>query len=526
MPKAFKCNNLTNHVRFSLKTKNLQVALILARRISVMYDELAKNYFDTEYGYLQGKKLLERYRDLSNRGASFAEFEESLFAELETSTDAKFFKKALDYAKAIAISRDDYSLLPDYFKSQKNSSNNDSEFLDKNIDGVMSKLETINNNLINQRIAHLEPKKLSEAMEIYISQCKLEWTKDGGSEQKYRAIFRLFLDITGDIQTTELKREHVNQYKMLVLNYPANKNKNRKYKHLSTKEIIHANVDDADKLKLRSKAVYFGHVSSFLEFASKSEWALPDINNTLVGIVSKKAQQAIEDRNPYTNNDLNSLFNSKAYLECKHKEPFMYWAPLIGLLSGARQNEICQLFLEDIFFHEEAKIWLFNINKNNSAVTLKSLKKHHHKRLVPIHKTLIKLGLLDYVEHLKKRGEIRLFPELPYQGNRNKYATRMTKWFNNTYTNKANCNIKTPKTCFHSLRHNVINYFAHKLNLNSSRFAYVIGQSASGNVSDTTYIKRSDIIQYNEWFSKLDFSYCIDFKKIPHWKRFPFARKL
>ncbi len=489
-----------------------------------MYDELAKNYFDTEYGYLQAKKMLERYKELSNKGASLAEFEEDLFADLETSKDEIFFRKALNYAKDIAISRNDYSLLPDYFKSQKNSPSKETVLIDEKIDGVISKLDSINNNVLNQRTAHLQPKKITEAIDAFISQKRLKWGNDTGSQQKYDAIFKLFIDITGDIKTTELTKEHSNQYLKLIINYPANKNKDKKYRHYSTKEIITAKVDDKDKLKNRTKSVYVGRISTFLNFISTKGWALPDINSPLVGVIPKKTQQSVEDRDPYTEQDLKSLFNSKAYTECKHKEAFNYWVPLIGLLSGARQNEICQLHLSDVLFHQEAQKWVFDINEIDKNVTFKSLKQSHHERFVPIHKFLINLGLLDYVEHLRKKGETRLFPELPYNGGRNKYATRMTKWFNSTYTNKINCNITTPNTCFHSLRHNVINYFAHKLNLNSSRFAYVIGQTPVGNVSDTTYIKAADIIQFSEWYAKLDFSYCIDFNKIPNWKRFPFAR--
>ncbi len=175
MPKAFNNNNAPNYVRFSLKTKNLQIALIRVRGISVMYDELAKNYFDTEYGYLQAKKMLERYRELSNKGASLAEFEEDLFADLETSRDEIFFRKALNYAKDIAISRNDYSLLPDYFKSQKNSSSKETVLIDEKIDGVISKLDSINNNVHNQRTAHLQPKKITEAIDAFTSQKRLKW---------------------------------------------------------------------------------------------------------------------------------------------------------------------------------------------------------------------------------------------------------------------------------------------------------------------------------------------------------------
>ncbi len=42
-----------------------------------MYDDLAKEYFDTEAGYLQAKKLLEEFRDKLDKSSSLQNIEES-----------------------------------------------------------------------------------------------------------------------------------------------------------------------------------------------------------------------------------------------------------------------------------------------------------------------------------------------------------------------------------------------------------------------------------------------------------------
>ena len=58
-----------------------------------------------------------------------------------------------------------------------------------------------------------------------------------------------------------------------------------------------------------------------------------------------------------------------------------------------------------------------------------------------------------------------------------------------------------------------------------SIFAYILGQKPEGNIAVTTYIKPSELGVFAIWYKKLDFSDCIDFKQIPNWKRFPFARR-
>jgi hypothetical protein len=107
------------------------------------------------------------------------------------------------------------------------------------------------------------------------------------------------------------------------------------------------------------------------------------------------------------------------------------------LFTGARENEICQLHLLDIYQHEETGIWVFDINEDESQTTKKSVKKGEHARFVPIHPKLIDLGLLDFVEALKQHNGVRLFEDLPYRG-KNKYADKFQRWYNTTYTNAKN----------------------------------------------------------------------------------------
>ena len=71
---------------------------------------------------------------------------------------------------------------------------------------------------------------------------------------------------------------------------------------------------------------------------------------------------------------------------------------------------------------------------------------------VPIHKDLIDLGFLDFVNTQKGRGKKRLFPELTiddhgkYGANFSKHASR----FLNA------CDVKTENNNFHSFRHTFI----------------------------------------------------------------------
>jgi hypothetical protein len=139
----------------------------------------------------------------------------------------------------------------------------------------------------------------------------------------------------------------------------------------------------------------------------------------------------IEDsdkRKEYKIEQLNSFFNSKWYTEdLEHnlkEEPHKIWIPLILLFTGARTNEIAQLYVEHI--KEKEGIHLFKIKDEQED---QSTKNKSSNREVPIHKTLIDLGFLKYVEYQKKLKKDRLFSGLYLTKNKG-YGQHFGKIFN------------------------------------------------------------------------------------------------
>ena len=63
-----------------------------------------------------------------------------------------------------------------------------------------------------------------------------------------------------------------------------------------------------------------------------------------------------------------------------------YWIPLIGLFTGMRINEICQLRIDDVY--KDGKNYVFNIVESKDT----QLKSNSSERIIPVHPHLIKLG--------------------------------------------------------------------------------------------------------------------------------------
>lgn len=82
-----------------------------------------------------------------------------------------------------------------------------------------------------------------------------------------------------------------------------------------------------------------------------------------------------------------------------------YWLPLLALMSGARQAELCQLRTADVIKRDG--VWLLDINENDDG---KSVKSAAGERWVAIHSKLIELGFIDHVERMREAGESLVFP--------------------------------------------------------------------------------------------------------------------
>ena len=80
--------------------------------------------------------------------------------------------------------------------------------------------------------------------------------------------------------------------------------------------------------------------------------------------------------------------------------------PILGMYSGIRLSEICQLHVEDD--KKVDGVLCFDVNDEKD----KKLKTKSSRRIVPVHPVLTKLGLEQYIEKIKGDGAPRLWMNL------------------------------------------------------------------------------------------------------------------
>ncbi|WP_411165872.1 integrase [Aeromonas sp. DSM 116730] len=118
------------------------------------------------------------------------------------------------------------------------------------------------------------------------------------------------------------------------------------------------------------------------------------------------------------------------------QQVYRKWIALLGMYTGARANEICQLYADDV--QQVDGVWCLNIRGGRPDQKLKTA---NSARLVPIHSSLIAAGFIEFV--LERAGG-RLFAELPHR--QDGYSHLWGQWFSRH---------RPVDKDFHSLRHTV-----------------------------------------------------------------------
>lgn len=239
---------------------------------------------------------------------------------------------------------------------------------------------------------------LSDCVAAYMDDKKANAIKEG-TLQAYHARFDTMLRVLGDRPITDYNRDDARHLRETLLRLPANLNAQR-YASMSIDEIV------ALGDKPRSKAT----VNDLMRTVSSlMKWCILEgklTNNFFEGLQLRRDKKASEERSVFTPEDLNVWFSQDFY---HHKAPLhshYYWLPLLGLYTGARLNELCQLYVDDV--KELEGVWYLNLTDERNDQRLKN---SSSARTVPIHSKLIDLGFIEFVQSNEHQ---RLFPALKF----------------------------------------------------------------------------------------------------------------
>jgi integrase len=150
----------------------------------------------------------------------------------------------------------------------------------------------------------------------------------------------------------------------------------------------------------KTRSDVLANVQALLNFAVKEKGWL-DLNPWAGTSIAKGRAKK---RDPWDDETLQKLLNAALTEDHRIDLTAQYWLPLLALMTGARQAELCQLRVDDVIKRDG--VWLIDINEDTED---KSVKSAAGVRLVAIHSKLIELGFIDMVESARSAGHTLLF---------------------------------------------------------------------------------------------------------------------
>lgn len=300
-------------------------------------------------------------------------------------------------------------------------------------------------------------------------------------------------------------------------------------------DILHIAANDASTKFVGDRRIYneFGLISTFLDWSHKRGYVEQGLKDILVESADKPGGSSLTN---FTNNDLKLIFESASYQQgLLFNTPHFHWLPIISLYHGNRIGEITMLYLNNLYQVEfdddngtKHLIWVFDIEDNSER--RQRVKNKRSIRIIPIHQTLIDLGLIEYRDQLASKGEQRLFPAENPNGKGN-WGGKTSIWFNNSYDNNKKskgfaeyCGIQKhvknknedKKKVFHSLRGNWVTR-ANRLKMDKDMCRELTGhaQGEQLDIHTLSYDEGHELLARHTEINKLNYN--IEISLIKKW---------
>ncbi|WP_188447446.1 site-specific integrase [Sphingomonas psychrolutea] len=312
------------------------------------------------------------------------------------------------------------------------------------------------------RAATTRPSRAAPADEITLRQAYEMFLNDASTARSaktllaYRTISQTVMDILGEHVplrsiTRPQCRELLTKLGMLPLHARA------RWPDRSALEAI--SLGEGQGLRTMSPAHVNGHMnkfSSLLNWATKEELIA---RNPALGLRVHDPIPARDKRRPFSTQQLQKIFEAPIFRGCIDDENGYaasgfnkpkrgrFWIPIIGLHSGLRLNEACQLDTSDVRMVDGHLCFLITTASMHGGDD-KRLKTLSSERILPVHPVLLDLGFADYVEERRFANDLKLFPELPLR--HGLYSHLFSRWFGRFL---VSCGAAAERTCYHSFRH-------------------------------------------------------------------------
>ncbi|MBB5879680.1 integrase [Xanthomonas arboricola] len=314
---------------------------------------------------------------------------------------------------------------------------------------------------------------LSIEIEDYAKHQKRRYLKAVTIDASTRTL-NLLLLTCGDVPVSRIDHTHVERMWELLRWAPPGLTKDPQFAGLSFDEAIARGqalnvlgpARATQEKHQRFLTAFFNRLVATRAILNSPMAAFGDIKKDL----TRDPDKSTLKRHPFSEEELQRIFDPTAFTTWAKKWPHRWWAPMIGLYTGARINEVAQLKVSDIV--KEGDAWCFAIQitvdadlaRSEGMKSRQSVKGKSAIRRIPIHRALLDAGFLEFVEDIKACRHPRLFPHL--SAGINKATGETNARYSQGLLNQFSTYMKErgfgKGVGFHGFRHTLATYLKHR----------------------------------------------------------------
>jgi integrase len=343
-----------------------------------------------------------------------------------------------------------------------------------------------------ERKMHHRDDFFSHQMEVHLADLE-RGGRDKKTLMESRHTLALFRGIVGNKVVSELSADHCRNFFDAVVHWPRHATKRQEFAGLGIRETIaKAKAMREPPPAAATLEKHRQRLSTFINWARRNKLMA---DNPLHGLVRQKKDVTQDDTGrPFTQDELNAIFEPDAFGDWSKGNAHRYWVPILALYSGARVTELSQLYVADIEVVQ--RIPGFHINKRFPGQKLKNA---GSRRFVPLAQPVLDCGFLDFVEALKAKGQDRLFPELPNNDGLG-FGRQMSKQFG-AYIKKRG--ITEEGMGMHAFRHTLATRLV-AAKVSKDVIARITGHMREGDVLTRYYIDEPTLKERTEALTLFD----------------------
>lgn len=293
----------------------------------------------------------------------------------------------------------------------------------------------------------------------------------------------LFSEFVGHRRSvSSITRADARKWRELLYKYPTMAAQRSVFKDKPFDEVVVLNEKlGYDPISATTVSKHLSGVSTFFKWLCVEGY----IDRNIFDGLSPRLKLDGKKRAAFSEEQLRRLFKSPLFTGCSGEgniiaystpgsflvRDWRFWLPLMSAFSAARLSELAQLEVSDV--RKIEGIYCLDINADGEGD--KTLKSEWSKRLVPVHSQLLKVGFGRFVDNMRSKGAIRLFPELDRDSLGSfSYAS---KWFGK-YLKRMEFepNSRDEIPVFHSFRHSAVTQMGKELG--DSEIQPLIGHEA------------------------------------------------